>query len=179
MIEGNFDRATRKLEWLGQWYKFKSEGAHSSFIDTVQTNKLNEIDNQINWAGNLGMIPVVYTSAGIWDKIQDDASGLKEKISSKAHLFVAHYTTGTEPVMPMYFDKGSWRFWEYAAGKYRFSLDVLSQFEQYLVKTSAPGEEDPVIIPDPPAVIGVPSKWRVTGKIAFLNVDLTVEAQDE
>jgi len=148
MIEGKFDLATQKLQWLNQWYKFKPK----SFIDTTKFNHLNDINNMIGWAANEGVIPVLYTSAGIWNGIQDDADHLKVKIPVKVHLFVVNWTTNLVPAMPMYFDKGSWRFWEYAKGQYRFSIDVLSQLEQYLVKSVAPDSTEP----EPPDVPDVP-----------------------
>lgn len=43
-----------------------------------------------------------------------------------------------------------------------------------------PPVEDPTVPPvTPPVYAPVPEKWHITGKIAFLNVDLTVEAVDE
>lgn len=131
MIEGTFVKATGRVKWLNQWYQFKGK----TFVDITSPGmtQLNTLNDAIEWAAKDG-IPVLYTNAGLFNGIKDDAGGLKTKLSSKVHLFVASYNTGTEPIMPMYFDKGSWRFWEYAPGKYRFKIDVLSQFEQYFVK---------------------------------------------
>jgi len=175
MIEGKFNKLEGKVEWLGQWYKFKGK----TFVDITKTGmtQLNTLNDAIEWAAKDG-IPVLYTNAGLFNGVKDDANGLKTKISSKVHLFVASYTTSTKPQLPMYFEDESWRFWEYTPGQYRFKFDTMREFEQYFIKSSAPGEPEPPEEPDNDGDLIVDT-GPVLKAIHIPAIDITFEYYDE
>lgn len=105
---------------------------------------------------------------------------------TKIHCFDTTTNVGTCPQWARDFEAyDGFAIHEYAPGKVAF----MRKFEDIYIffKDSAPPPADPVVPPVTPPVeepdddnITIPSrKWRISGKLWFMPVDLTIEAVDE
>ncbi len=122
-----------------------------------------------------------------WNAIKDAGYGSWVGLT-KIHCFDTTVNAGTCPAWARDFQAyDGFTIHEYASGKVAF----MRKFEDIYIffKDSAPPPADPVTPPVTPPVeqpdddvIIVPSiakKWRVTGKLWFLPIDMTIEAVDE
>lgn len=86
-------------------------------VDITKGIRLDDIHYWVHEIGNqLSVRPLIYTSAGIWNGIEDN-SGLKPIIVGSADLWVANWQINGIPEYPtLPVDWGSWYFWQYGKG---------------------------------------------------------------
>ena len=95
----------------------KDAGDLPAAVDITQGIRLDDIYHWVQQVGDqLQTRPIIYTSAGIWNGIEDN-SGLKPMVRSSADLWVANWQTNGKPQYPtLPLDWDSWSFWQYGKG---------------------------------------------------------------
>ncbi|HEY60501.1 MAG TPA: hypothetical protein G4N92_07465 [Anaerolineae bacterium] len=181
-FSANWQNASRVAMWRGlihtmmpdediqkQVSRFvkRAENDHGDLPPAVDTSRGVGLDHIHHWVNStrdmLGVKPLIYTSAGIWNGMKD-TSNVKRYILGRAQLWIANWQTNGKPETPtMPADWTEWHFWQYGQGWNYFhgNVEALGEYAGLRAKVTTVtilcyflrGRINPVYVPGQSEVI--------------------------